>query len=71
MTVHHWTDDSLNGRACLRTSAHGEMLIRHCVIVIWQLATELSLDLSVTCIQSSENHGDVLTRVLEEWVQSE
>lgn len=61
--VHRWIDDWLNGRVRLRTKAYREMLIRRRVNVIRQLPTELSLDLSVTLVRSSENHADVLTRV--------
>lgn len=70
-TVHRWIDDSLNGRARLRTKAHGEMLIRRRVDVIRQLASELEVDLSVTLVRSCENHADALTRVPEEWLKSE
>lgn len=44
------------------------MLIRRRVDVMRLLATELSLDLSVTLVQSSENHADVITHVPGEWV---
>ena len=67
-TVHRWVDDALTGRARLRTKAHGEMLIRRRVDIIRQLASELSLDLSVVLVRSTENRADVLTRVPREWL---
>ena len=69
LTVHHWIDDALSGRARLRTKAHGELLIRRRIGLIRQLMEEMSLTLSVTLVRSADNRADALTRVPREWLR--
>ncbi|XP_037069745.1 uncharacterized protein LOC119091199, partial [Pollicipes pollicipes] len=68
--VHRWIDDALSGRACLRTKAHGEMLIRRRMDAIRQLVDELSLTLGGSRWCGSDgNRADTLTRVPKEWLR--
>ena len=69
VTVHRWIDDTMSGRARLRTKAQSEILIRRRIGIIKQLADELSLTLSVTLVRSAENRSDAITRVPAEWLR--
>ena len=67
-TVHRWLDDAVSGRARLRTSAAGEVLIRWRIGLVRQMVEELKLQLTVELVRSAENRADVLTRVPKHWV---
>ena len=59
-TVYRWINDSLTGRARLRTKAASEMLIRRRLGIVVSLVKECGLTLTVTQVPSGENKADAL-----------
>ena len=66
-TVYRWINDSLTGRARLRTKAASEMLIRRRLGIIVSLLKKCGL--TVTQVPSGENNADALTRVPQRWLK--
>ena len=67
--VHKWVNDTLTGKARVRTKAASEMLIRRRLSTITQLVEEYGLRLGITLVRSNHNRADKLTRVPQRWLE--
>ncbi|XP_045105468.1 uncharacterized protein LOC123500980, partial [Portunus trituberculatus] len=67
-TVYHWLQDTLSGKARLKTKACSEMLIRRRLETFKAVTVEFNLHLEIKFVSSSMNRADELTRVPKKWM---
>ena len=67
--VYRWVSDTLSGQTRKCTKASSEMLIRHCVATLRELAAEYELDINVGLVKSHDNWADQLIRVPQWWLE--
>ena len=66
--VHRWVADTFSGQTRVHTKAATEILIRHWLTMLWELAFEYKLEIDVGLVKSHENRADQLTRVPQRWL---
>lgn len=67
-TVYHWLQDTLSGKARLKTKACSEMLIRRRLETFKAVTEEFNLRLEIKFVSSIMNRADELTRVPKKWM---
>ena len=69
LTVYHWIPDALSGKACLKTKASTEMLIRRRINTVKALVDEYGLSLDIELVRSECNRADALIRLPQKWLK--
>ena len=67
--LHHWVSDTMSRQTRVHTKAPSEMLIRHWLAILGELAAEYELDINVGLVKSHNNRADQLTRVPRRWLE--
>ena len=60
--VHRWVSDTLSGQTRVHTKTPSEMLIRHWLATLRELAAEYELDIDVMLVKSHDNLANQLIR---------
>ena len=69
LCMHHWVSDILSGQTRVRTKAPSEMLFRHWLVILRELAAEYKRNINVGLVKSHNNEANKLTRVPWQWLE--